>query len=89
MLPRLIMAQVPFDFDCHGLNGETNNTSGTDMFFLQTLLRQLPLLTTAFCTLAEMGLDAAVKGASPSPPLLISQAEGSADASLHFPGHTE
>lgn len=29
------------------------------------------------------------KGGSPSPPLLISQAEGSADASLHFLGQAE
>lgn len=54
------------------------------MFFPQTLLRQLQLLTAAFCTVAEEGLDTAVKGESPIPLLLISQAEGSADASLHF-----
>lgn len=28
MFPRLIIAQDPFDFDCHGLDGETANTSG-------------------------------------------------------------
>lgn len=54
------------------------------MFFLQTLLRQLRLLTAAFCTLAEEGLDAAVRGGAPIPFLLISQAEGSDDASLHL-----
>lgn len=56
------------------------------MFFLQTLLRQLQLLTTAFCTLAEEGLDPAVKGESPSPSLLISPAGGSADVFLQFLG---
>lgn len=25
MFPRLIMAQDPFDFDCHGLDGETTH----------------------------------------------------------------
>lgn len=35
------------------------------MFFLQTRLRQLRLLTAAFCTLAEEELDAAVKGGIP------------------------
>lgn len=42
------------------------------MFFQQTLLSQLQLLTAAFCTLAEEGLDAAVKGGSLIPLLLIS-----------------
>lgn len=35
------------------------------MFFLQTLPRQLQLLRAAFCTLAELGLDAAVTGGIP------------------------